>query len=347
VGSAHPAFTEQSARDSKRVLLLYYSRPTNLIYAKTIRAELERQMSDSLELYDASLLPATNEDVEGRYADYLRARFRDQRLDLVIAIGARAMTLIRRYRNPVVSSTALLALMDEQEIARSDLIANEAVAGSSTNFTAIVENILQVLPETTHVAVVVGNSRGEKYRLEQMRTAFAPFTARLSFTWFNDLSVDDMLNHAATLPSRSAIFFYSLVIDGTGAVHQEEVVFGKLRAVANSPIFTWYDAYFGNGIVGGPLISVQDRTQKIANVAVRILQGEAPSQIIMPSVAFGVPKFDWREMQRWGIGEDRLPLGSAVFYRAPTAWRQYRWQIVSTAGALLIQTLLIVGLFYE
>ena len=161
------------------------------------------------------------------------------------------------------------------------------------------------------------------------------------------LSIDDVLNHAATLPPRSAIFFYSLVIDGTGAVHQEEVAFGKLRAVANAPIFTWYDAYFGNGIVGGPLISVQHRTQKIVNVAVRILQGEAFSQIIMPSAAFGVPKFDWREMQRWGIGEDRLPPGSAVYYRDPTIWQRYRWQIVSIAGALLAQTLLIVGLFYE
>jgi C4-dicarboxylate-specific signal transduction histidine kinase len=52
-------------------------------------------------------------------------------------------------------------------------------------------------------------------------------------------------------------------------------------------------------------------------------------------------------MQRWGISEDRLPPGSIVYYRDPTAWQQYRWQIVSIAGALLLQTLLIVGLFYE
>jgi signal transduction histidine kinase len=125
------------------------------------------------------------------------------------------------------------------------------------------------------------------------------------------------------------------------------VVFSEFRAVANAPIFTWYDAYFGNGIVGGPLISVRERTQRITNVAVRILRGETPSQIVTPSAAFGVTKFDWREMQRWGISEDRLPLGSAVYYRDPTAWERYRWQIVIIAGALLLQTLLIVGLFYE
>ena len=347
VGSAQLASAEESDGEPKRVLLLYHSLPTNLVYAKTIRAELERQMPDSLEIYDAPLLPASNESAEDRYPDYLHAHFRDQRLDLVVAIGARATALFRRYRDQVFPSTALLALMDEHEIARSKLTANEAAVGSSTNFTAIVENILHVLPETNNVAVVIGNSRGEKYWLEQMRTASAPFASRVSFTWFNDLSVDDMLNHAAMLPPRSAIFFYSLVMDDTGAARQEDLVFSKLRAVANAPIFTWYDAYFGRGIVGGPLISVQERTRKIANVAGRILQGEPPSQIVMPSVALGAPKFDWREMQRWGIGEDRLPPESTVYYRDPTAWQQYRWQIVSIAGALLVQTLLIVGLFYE
>jgi signal transduction histidine kinase len=347
VGSAHHAFAEESDREPKRVLLLYHSYATNLLYAKTIRAELERQMSDSIELYDAPLLPASNKGVEDRYADYLHSRFRDQRLDLVVAIGVGGMTLFRRYRSQAFPSAAMLALLEERRIPNSNLTANEAAVGSSTDFAAIVEHILQVLPETTNVAAVIGDSIGEKYWLKQMRIAFAPFAARVSFTWFNDLSVEDMLNHAATLPPRSAIFFYSLLIDGTGAVHQEDVVFSKLHAVANAPIFTWYDAYFGNGIVGGPLISVVDRTQKIANVAVRILRGEAPSQIMMPSVAFGVPKYDWREMQRWGIAENRLPLGSAVYYRDPTAWQQYRWQIVSIAGALLLQTLLIAGLFYE
>ena len=31
----------------------------------------------------------------------------------------------------------------------------------------------------------------------------------------------------------------------------------------------------------------------------------------------GPPMFDWRELQRWGIPESRLPAGSVVRYRAP------------------------------
>jgi hypothetical protein len=206
-----------------------------LVYAKTIRAELDRQTPDFLEIYDAPLLPASDESVQERYAEYLHTRFRDQRLDLVLAIGADAMTLFRRYRDQVFPSTALLALLDERRIPRSNLTANEGAIGSSTDFTAVLENVLRVLPETINVAVVIGNSSSENYWLEQIRAAVNPFVGRVSFTWLNDLSVDEMLNHAATLPPRSAIFFYSLLADGTGAVHEEDVVFSKLRALLTLP----------------------------------------------------------------------------------------------------------------
>jgi len=79
----------------------------------------------------------------------------------------------------------------------------------------------------------------------------------------------------------------------------------------------------------------------------RILQGEVPSQIMVPTVQLGVPKFDWREIHRWGISESRLPPGSTIHYRDPTAWERYRWQILAIAAALLLQTLLIAGLFFE
>ena len=57
--------------------------------------------------------------------------------------------------------------------------------------------------------------------------------------------------------------------------------------------------------------------------------------------------FDWRELQRWGIPESRLPPGSVVRYRAPSLWSEYRVTVLSAAGVLAVQSLLIVGLLYQ
>ncbi len=55
------------------------------------------------------------------------------------------------------------------------------------------------------------------------------------------------------------------------------------------------------------------------------------------------PVFDWRELQRWGISEARLPAGS-IQYRQPGFWELYRWPIAGTDLFCLIQAALILGL---
>jgi C4-dicarboxylate-specific signal transduction histidine kinase len=92
---------------------------------------------------------------------------------------------------------------------------------------------------------------------------------------------------------------------------------------------------------------VLDSSRQTAAVAVRILGGEKASDIKIPAVTFSTPKFDWREMQRWGVSENRLPPGSEVVFREPTAWERYRWQITSILLALLVQSAMIMWLLVE
>jgi C4-dicarboxylate-specific signal transduction histidine kinase len=124
-------------------------------------------------------------------------------------------------------------------------------------------------------------------------------------------------------------------------------VLRKLYAVANAPIFSYYDNNFGDGIVGGPLISVQVRSQIAAEVALRMLRGETSRDLNVQPVGFATPKFDWREVQRWGISANSLPPGSEIYFRGPSAWEQYRGQILAIVAALLAQAALVGWLFYE
>ena len=61
----------------------------------------------------------------------------------------------------------------------------------------------------------------------------------------------------------------------------------------------------------------------------------------------GQPIFDWRELQRWGIPESRLPPGSVVRYRRPSLWDEYKLTVLTAVGALVLQSLLIARLLYE
>jgi signal transduction histidine kinase len=161
------------------------------------------------------------------------------------------------------------------------------------------------------------------------------------------LSFEALLKQASALPPHTAIFWELMIVDAAGVVHESDAPLTRLHAVANAPIFSYDESFFGSAIVGGPLLLVADSSRQAAAVAIRILGGEKPGEIRVPPVQFASPVFDWREMQRWGISESRLPPGSKILFRNPTVWEQYRAYSLAVIAAILIQSALIFWLLYE
>ena len=149
------------------------------------------------------------------------------------------------------------------------------------------------------------------------------------------------------MPPHSAIFFQQLGVDGAGAVYGDKEVVARIYEVANAPIFTYDESYFNGEVVGGPMFSPVEGARPTAAVAVRILGGEKPGGIKVPLIEFSAPKYDWRLLQRWNISENRLPPGSEILFREPTAWERYSWQIALTLSILLVQAGLISVLLIE
>jgi signal transduction histidine kinase len=351
VAALFSATLSAATAEPKRVLLINsYGRefaPWNE-YAKEIRSQLQDEWEGPLDIYELSLTTALFGKGERDFASYLHALFSDREPDIILTTGAPAADFVVQFRQNLFPGTpVVLAAVNQQLVPYSALSANDAVAPVNIDLIGAIENILQVLPDTNNIAVVMGNSRHEQNFVEQMRTALQPLANRVTFTWFNELSFNEMMQRAAKLPPHSAIFWLALIVDAAGASHQEFDAMTLLRAVANAPIFSFVDAYLGKGIVGGPLISVRDVGQAAAHAAVRILDGGTPGDVKTLPIVFGTPKFDWRELQRWNISESRLPPGSKVLFRPPTAWDQYRWQIILIATAFLLQSALIAGLGFE
>ena len=68
-----------------------------------------------------------------------------------------------------------------------------------------------------------------------------------------------------------------------------------------------------------------------------------PPLVIPP----GTPTYDWRELKRWGISESRLPPGSVVLFRQPTAWELYRWHVIGAVAVIATQAVLIFALLVQ
>jgi signal transduction histidine kinase len=347
------AWSGTDAADTKRVVLLHSFgqgfKPWSE-YARSIRSELQRQSPWQLDITDLSLVTArsSDEDPEVPFVAYLNALFAKQRPDLIVGVGAPAAAFVQRHRPQLFPNTPMvLTAVDERRVQFSSLSENDSVVAVRIDYLGAIENILQVLPGTKHVMVVVGTSPIEQFWREEIGKAVKPLKDRVSFTWTNNLSFDDLLKHAAALPPHSAIFWELMIVDAAGVVHQGNTALARLHAVSNAPIFSYDESFFGREIVGGPFLAVLDSSHQTAAVAIRILGGEKASDIKTPSVQFSTPRFDWREMRRWGISENRLLPASQVEFREPTAWQRYRWQLTTIFITLLAQMAVITWLLIE
>jgi signal transduction histidine kinase len=87
--------------------------------------------------------------------------------------------------------------------------------------------------------------------------------------------------------------------------------------------------------------------QAAARIASRILDGEAASKIPVVRGDFTRPAFDWRQLQRFGISESRLPAGSEIRFLPPGLWDQYHWHAMAALAVVLLQAAMITWLLFE
>jgi signal transduction histidine kinase len=319
-------------------------------YAEAFRSELSRQSKAPIDFLDHTLLTARVDDDEALapFVDYLLALYAKKAPDLIVALGAPAAEFVQRYRARIFPNTPMLfTAVEARRVQYDKLTENDTVAAAAHDFPAAIETILQVLPGTKVIAVVNGASPNEVFWQGVLERELAPLSGRVELRWYNRLSFENILRDAASLPPHSAIFWHLMSVDAAGVTHEGITALHRLSSAANAPIFSYLDGFFDGSIVGGSMHSVEEGMVVAAAAAIRILNGEKAGDIKVPPSRFKLPRFDWRQMQRFGISDSNLPPGSTVYFREPTVWERYSWQIVLIIAVILVQAGLILALLGE
>lgn len=353
-GSADAAELGAATRkESKRVLVLHSFGRDFLPwseYARSIKTNLEQRSPWPLDIQEHTLLTArlTASGPEGPFVEYLRSLYQGRPPDIVMSIGGPAAGFVQRHRKELFPDAPMvLTTVEERLIDRRSLTDNDTVVSVRNEFVTAFRSVLQVLPDTQTIALVIGASELEKFWLEQVKKDVKPLEGRVSFIWYEDMSFEQILKQASTLPPHTVLFWGLMAVDAAGVVHDGHDALHRLHAVSDAPIFCFEEAFFGHDIVGGPMHSIPELGEKTVGAALRILGGEKPADVKIEPIEYAVPRYDWRELQRWGISESRLPPGSEVLFREPGVWERFRWQILMITAVVLVQAGLISGLLHE
>jgi len=216
------------------------------------------------------------------------------------------------------------------------------------NFAATVRLIRQLQPDVQSVFIITGAADTDRQYENAVRQQLQTLSGSgLTFNYLSGLATADLEARLSRMPERSAAYYVIVSSDPAGRRPHPLNYIDRIAAVANAPTYSWVDSTIDHGVVGGSLYSQSAAIERVGQLALRVLGGEAADSI--PAVAIDVNSYqvDWRQLRRWRIDEGRLPVGTLVRFRDPSPWDQYRRYILATVTLVAIQTALIAALLLQ
>jgi signal transduction histidine kinase len=314
-------------------------------FRSTLNAKSAARVSIYAEHLDLSRFGGVRHEALAR--TYLRDKFSDRPIGVVVAQGSSALEFVVRWRTELWSKVPVVfASIDEAAVARLHLPPDVTGTTYQLTFRDAVASARMLVPGLKRIAIV-----GDPFERQAVRGHFkdevTAFAAELELIDLAGLPMAEVRNRVAALPPDTAIIYTAINVDGAGVAYSPHEALAAVAEAANRPIVIDAETSVGYGGAGGLIVRAGPVGEAAARLALRILDGEAASDIPIAKGSFAEPIFDWRQLQRFGISDSSLPPGSDIRFRPAGLWEQYRWQMIAIAAALVVQALMISGLLFE
>jgi signal transduction histidine kinase len=342
----------RAGREALHVLILNsydetsapYFRPTELFKVK-----LQESYSDPITFQHVDLRQrgtSVQFQINEPIAQLLLKYFPDEPPDLILAVGPPAVDFWIRYRASTFPGSLFIAMARESYLKQAELQPSDAVVATQFSFTGAIENILQLMPDTSRIVLVFGDSRSERVLSEGARQQLKPFSDRIRFEFTNDLTIPEVQDKLAGLSDKDAVFYGIFSSDVEGFALRRYSGLAMVVAASPVPVFGAFEDQLGHGIIGGNLIQVERIGIEIAEAAHALL-AETHVRGAMAVVPLSEPRYDWNELMRWNIDLDRLPQGSKVLFRPPGFWEKYAAWILGIVFIIVAQGALLITLLFQ
>jgi PAS domain S-box-containing protein len=342
----------QQSSVTKKVLVLYwYSKDYswNVGFDQSFQDVLRSARAGTLEYY-AEYLESDKFPGEKQYValhDYLLQKYRDRRMDVVIANSDASLDFLSRYRKDLFTDTPIVFVSARHP--ERALIAQADVTGivHVNTYRETLNLVLRLHPDTEQVFVVSGTQDHGKKLEALAREQLQGYEERLKITYFTDYSPGELIAATKALPPRSVVLYvWQQSRNAEGKVVESAEIVSSFAQSTPVPVYGMSNPTIGRGVIGGYINTSAAIGTRAAEMALQIANGVQARDIPVER-APSVPIFDWRELQRWRINEKSLPAGSVIRFKTPSLWEQYRGYVVGALTLIVVLAGLVGWLLLE
>lgn len=292
-------------------------------------------------------------------AEYLRRKFTDQPIDLIIALHRTALSYLLEDGKGLFPGVPVINVIADPDWLREDFrTANEhrlqelkrpsVIMPLAIGTEPTIKNILTLLPETRTLVVISGSDLLDRLTEQSVRHTLEAWHGRLQVQYLSGLSLEEVLERVSALAPKTAILYTVFGADTKGRAYRNYDVLRKISRGANAPIFGLYDTLLENGgIVGGTMPTYSVEAARTVRLALEILRGRLPAEPVRILPAPTHPVFDWPELKRWGLNESALPADAIILNKPVSAWEMYKLYIIGAVAFCVLETALIIFLIVQ
>ena len=343
------------AKESQRVLILRFDNSfapgpskTQTHLVKTLQEKSSPKILIDVEYLD--LTRYNDEQHQKNLIDLLEHKYSTVKFDLIITIGSLALEMVLAHdadlfrRSPVVFCLFQPNLPEtyKKNPDTTGLIAK----GYHNSIQETLELSLELQPKVENVIVIAGVDKWSRNLLKIAKEISRPYEKQYRFSWLTDMTMDELIETVSTPMEKTIILYLSVIKDTAGNKYIPVHACRMIAQAAKAPVYALWSGTIGAGAIGGYVLSGEKIGEQTADMCLKILNGEKPSNIPIERYEDAY-MFDWRQVKRWSIPEDRLPPGSIVKFKEFTVWDRYKGRIISAFALILFQALIISYLVYQ
>lgn len=240
-------------------------------------------------------------------------KYLNKKFDAVICCDDTAYDFVLKHENDIFPNVPIVFCgvnyFDSAKIA-----GNKMITGIVENYDleANLDLILRIHPNTKNIYIVNDNTITGQSIDKKLNEVIPKYESRLNFINLKDYSESEILNTLNKPIENSVVLFLIFFQDSDGHKFNYDESPKIISENSSIPIYSAWEFSLGHGIVGGMLTSGYYQGKTAAQITLKILNGESPSNIPIVNENTNGYMFDNAEMKRFGIDVSDLPSDSYI-----------------------------------
>lgn len=343
------ALCQNAAPTHRAVLVLVIDQPGR-VFARDVLEGIQEATRDAIDItlfidFNGPTALETKE-VATKRQQLRMTRYAGQPIEVIVAIGDRVLGDAEKLRAELFPSAKFIFAVQSPKLIPSEIHQGEGIDVDVNPFPSL-PAALSLLPQTSHLVVVGGNSSTDEFIRRSFIDSLGTLGTKPEVTFLTGMPLPEVRSRAGHFPENSMIVLTTAMADRSGRATTLADQARELSSVAKVPIIEGTDLAMGLGALGGDVVSMRLTGLEIGKRIKRaIYTGYAPAGLtIDPAPRRKI--LDWRQLKRFGISESRIPPGFELLNRPPTLWEEHRTAILAVTGGVFLQTVLTLFLLNE